>query len=439
MMSTLLIDLRANAGAQDEFLRTSALYPALIGGQGSGKTWGGAARLVLEHVAYPGSSSLVIEPTFSLLRQVALPAIVERLDECGIQHTTNLSTMEILTPQLGSKILLHSGCAAETITGFEVGRTWIDEPARIPEHDDPRRNVWIAAIGRTRCPKVPTHARRVMVTGTHEGKGTWVYHKWEKSPKPGYEVHRARTSDNPSSREQEKLYLEEYGPELAAQYVYGFAVEDSMAAVPYAVLEGLQDGRCSEGDLASLRNASGPLFVGMDIGRSKSLTVFWVVSQSDAGQLTTEAVLVYPQTEFSEQFKVIKTLVGLPGFAKMAIDGTYNPQTAEDAVKAFGDSRIENVKFTHASKIEVFQYWIKACQDGRLRIPVSDEILNDFFSVKRVVSSQGVVQYHAPFTADGHADRASAAGLAVWVSRGGKPEYSSMRGPELESSKLDGL
>jgi hypothetical protein len=426
-----------------------------VGGLGAGKTWGGSAWLTLEHLKYPGVDSLGIEPTHSLLREVMIPEICQRLTDCEIEHDVNLSLMAILTPELGSKILLRSATRAEHITGFEVGRTWVDEPGRMPEHSEPKRNIWLACLGRTRSPQVPANEHRIAATGTHEGKGTWFWNKWEKDPKPGYQVYRAPTTENPSMAEQVAIYMREFGPELAEQYVRGYAVEDSLAAVPYALLEALQDDRASERDLDSLKSVGGPLFVGMDIGRSKSLTVFWVVSLWGDGELVTEGVITQRKTQFSKQFDTIEALVALPGFAGMAIDATYNPQTAEDAVNAFGmwkrdahgditekvdpRSQIQPVIFTSPVKRQVTQFWIKACQDRRLRIPRSEDVLMDFFSVKRVVSTKGVVTYQAPFTADGHADRASACSLAVWASRQGPQEVSYQLGPPLRASTMKGL
>jgi hypothetical protein len=433
---SIVRELRPNAGAQAEFLNATDRYPALIGGQGCGKTWAGSARLVFEHLGTPGVKSLAIAPTYPNVRQIMLPAIEERLTELGVPYKVNRTAMEVFTPTTGAPILLHSAMSAERITGFEVGRTWIDEPARIPEFTDAKRNVWMAAVGRTRHPAMPMQDRRIFITGTHEGKGTWVFRKWEEKPKPGYVVFRAKTGDNPDAAEQEALYLDEYGPELAAQYVYGFAVEDSMAAVSYDVIAGLQDPSCQIGDLSTVKGQN--LYVGVDIGRSKSLTVFWILSMGtdDRRTLRTVGVIVLKSTKFADQFNVLRTLVQLPGFQQLAIDATYNPQTTEDAVEAFGASQIEPVVFTPDSKRGLFQGWVKACQDGRLRIPEDQSIVLDFFSVKRIVSSRGVVEYRAPFTADGHADRATAAALAVWAARAGAVDVTYTQGPTHRSRAL---
>lgn len=437
--------LPANPGAQCQFVNSTERYPALIGGHGSGKTWGGSAKLLGDHIKYPGTDSLGVEPTYQNLRQIMLPAIRERLTELQVPHSINLTHMEIHTPSLHSKILLHSGLNAERITGFEVGRAWIDEPARVPEFRDPKRNLWVACIARVRDERVPIEERRVSATGTHEGKGTWFYRKWEQDAKVGYTVYRAATTDNPSAVEQAALYLEEYGPELAQQYVYGLAVDDSMAAIEWETLAACQSSSAQIGDLEALRHLSGPLYAGVDIGRTKSLTVIWVVRR-EGDKLRTVAVVEMKRATFAEQERAIGTVCRHKGLVRIAIDATYNPQTAEDACREYGEvdtyqnGLVEPVVFTQAVKLAVFQGWIKACQNGWLLIPVSDDILLDFYSVKRVVSSGGVVSYVAPYTADGHADRASAASLCVWAARGEEAGPMDVAyGPALRSRDLSRL
>lgn len=410
-------DLRPNAGAQDQFVRSTEQFPALVMGQGGGKTVGGAIKLIVNHAAFPGVDSLVIEPTFSNLRQIAIPTLVEWLDRAGIPHRVNLSDMLIYTPDLGNKMLLHSGSAAERITGFEVGRTWIDEPSRIPDYEIPQRNTWKNALARTRDSRVPAPLRYVGITGTHEGMGTWVYRDWEsKHKKRGHVVYRGSTLQNPGQLEYARMLFEEYGEELARQYIGGYAVEDATPAIPYDVLLAIVTSSAERGpeggpDIARLERAVGPLYIGMDIGRTKSLTVFWIFE--DLGTvLRTAAVIEMRRAEFATQAEVIKQLIALPRFARMAIDATYNPQTAEDALAYGGPTRIDPVIFTARSKVEMAVGLIRRAQARTIEIPGDEDILADWYSVKRVVSSLGAVSYHAPFTADGHADRFFAAALA---------------------------
>lgn len=413
-MADLRYNFAANPGAQTAFLEATERYPALIMGQGGGKTWGGATWVIRDHCNFPGTNSLVIAPTYRNLRQIVVPSMLERFEEAGIMAYPNYSTMEILTPQLGSKVLLHSGLNAERITGFEVGRCWIDEPGRIPEVSDPKRNVWFNALARVRLSHVPDDRRRVCVTGTHEGKGTWFYRQWEKEKRAGYIIFRGPTTENPVNVAYAELLRAEYGPELAVQYIEGYAVSDSMAAVDYDTITACQSPEASQGGIDTLGSVGSAIYWGVDIGRSKSLTIVWGVVEVGE-KLVTCSVIVMQRATFAEQSALIDRICRHPQTAAVCIDATYNPQTAEDAETAW-PSIVEPVVFTATVKVALVEGIARKMQTQSLLIPAgpdAEDIVLDFYSVKRIVSAGGRVTYVAPFTLDGHADRFFAAALAV--------------------------
>lgn len=414
-MTGLRYDFVANPGAQAAFLQATERYPALVMGQGGGKTWGGATWVLCDHCNFPGSNSLVVAPTYQNLRQIVMPAILERFEEAGLTAYSNFSTMEIVTPQLGSKVLLHSGLNAERITGFEVGRAWIDEPGRIPEFTDPKRNVWFNVLARVRLSHVPDERRRVCVTGTHEGKGTWFYRQWEKEKRAGYVVFRGATTENPINAAYADLLRTEYGPELAVQYIEGYAVSDSMAAVDYDTITACQSPEASQDHLDSLVDMGSPIYWGIDIGRAQSLTVAWGLVEGARGNLVTRSVMVLQRVSFAEQSALIERICRHPQTAAVCIDATYNPQTAEDAATAWPNI-VEPVVFTATVKVGLVEGLVRKLQTGTMLLPAgqdAEDIVLDFYSVKRVVSTGGRVTYMAPFTPDGHADRFFAASLAV--------------------------
>lgn len=405
-----------NPGAQEDFVHSTAAYPAMVTGLGGGKTFAGSLRLILAMIRHPGVDGLVVEPTYDLINQIAVPVIRKHLTMLGLAGEMNQQTMEMRIPSLGSKIIFKSGMKAERVTGFEVGYAWMDEPARMAGFaDDPVRDPYSNVVARVRDPRVPPEERGVCVTGTHEGVGTWFHDRWERDPLPGHVLYRGSTRENLTAgiAEYVQQLIEIYGPELAKQYVDGLAVESSMAAIPYAVITGLQDGRCTGGcEWECLRSVGGPLYIGMDIGRTKSLTVFWVIRPLE-GSWITEAVIEMQRASFAEQDMMLDSLVRLPNFGRMVVDATFNPQTAERAVGQWGEHSIDPVQFTAASQVSLATGLIGHAQAGTLRIPESEAIVADFHSVKRTVTGAGVVQYHAAFTADGHADRFWAAALAL--------------------------
>ena len=412
--TTLTIEHRfePNAGPQDLFCRSKAIYPAYIGGFGSGKTWAGSTKLVLAHLQYPGSDSLAVAPTYQNVKQILFPAILERLTECGVEAVPNMNEMIIATPQIGSKILLHSGIKAERITGFEVGRAWIDEPARIPDFPEPKRNVWHNVTARVRDKNVPHDKWQVFITGTHEGKGSWVYKRWEDKGNEKYRVYRGSTFDNPHMLEYAKNLEEDYDTALAQQYLYGYAVDSEMAAIPWDVITSCQSADAtSEMDWHALSQVRMKKCCGVDVGRSKSLTVIWINGMPTSNTAQTLAVIELRNTPFNEQRDMINRVMAIPGMGRCHIDATYNPQLAEEAQQRHG-GRIEPVIFNIESKQDLALGLIRAANEKRIAIPVDEDIAADWYSVKRVVTKQGRVTYSAPYTSDGHADRFWAAALA---------------------------
>lgn len=384
-------------------------------GQGGGKSWAGSAKCVIGHAKYPGSNSLVVAPTYQNNRQITLPAIVERLTEAGVYHRVNLATMEIQTPTLGSRILFHSGLNAERITGFEVGRVWIDEPARIPDFGPTSRNVWNNCVARCRSQLVPDGLHQVFITGTHEGAGTWVYKLWEsKNRDAAYAVYRGATTENPTALEYAKQLLELYGPDLAEQYVQGGCLEESNSAIPYEDIIGCQHELARRKPLWNkLRESRNKFYAGMDIGRSKSLTVVWMLERIGP-MFVTCGVVEMEKAPFAEQAAMIDEVLAIPNVVRMTIDSTYNPQLAEDAVTKYGDYRVNALRFDQETKIRLAENLRRRAIGRTIAIPKGDDIVMDWYSVKRVVSRNGTVTYSAPYTNDGHADRFWAAAMSVY-------------------------
>lgn len=405
---TITVQFAPNEGAQAAFYRdTIHRFPAYLAGQGSGKTTAGAAKLLKSMCQFPKTNSLVVEPTRALLDQVAIPAIerVAREFFPGLRLVVNRSgeNMRIACPQLNALIFLQSGLHSERITGFEVGRTWIDEPARVPDFSDPQRNLWLNCLGRTRVQSVPEAQRQIFITGTHEGKGTWVYRRWEEQGDDQFFIHRGSTLENPDAADDARTKIEQYGPELSRQYIYGEAIDAETCALPYDDIVSCQSHEASRNmPFREIGGLGRSIFVGVDVGRSKSLTVIWIASLDDQ-TLVTRNVVQLRDTPFAEQHNTIKEVLRISGVARLAIDAGYNPQLAEQAVTFAGDRAIP-VTFSNDEKARMVQMMQDRHQRRTIITPVSEELAADFYAVKRVVSESGNVRFIAPYSSDGHSD-----------------------------------
>lgn len=158
-------------------------------------------------------------------------------------------------------------------------------------------------------------------------------------------------------------------------------------------------------------NFSGPLLIGVDIGRKKDLTVLWAVEQL-GDVFYTRKVIAMERMRKSAQEAIL-----YPWFERadrVCIDATgLGIGWADDAQDKFGQHRIEAVTFTAQVK-EALAYPLKgAMEDRAVRIPDDAAIRGDLRKVKKVTSSAGNIRFVAESTPDGHADRFWALALAL--------------------------
>lgn len=168
------------------------------------------------------------------------------------------------------------------------------------------------------------------------------------------------------------------------------------------------------------------LFVGVDVGRLRDLTVIWVLA--DEGQtLTTAALFELANAPFRVQFELISELLSLRKVRRCCIDaGGLGMQLAEQAVERFGGHRVEAITFTPALKSQIASGLRIAVESQRIRIPNDERIRNDWHSVERTVTESGHFRLSAPRKEGSHADRFWAAALAVHAADTGGGKVESM-------------
>lgn len=197
------------------------------------------------------------------------------------------------------------------------------------------------------------------------------------------------------------------------EYMCQPADEDSRF-LPYELIE-----RCfyrqPDGGWRKIANASNPLYLGVDIGRTSDLTAFWLVE--DCGEiLCTRDVQTLKNAPFDRQERALDAYLAMPGLARACIDNTgVGRQFAERAVSRYGGARVEAVAFTQSSK-ELMAYPLKArFEQASLRVPDEMEIVADLHSVRRSYALNGGAKISAPRGADGHGDRFWALALANYA------------------------
>lgn len=158
----------------------------------------------------------------------------------------------------------------------------------------------------------------------------------------------------------------------------------------------------------------GPLYIGVDVGRVHDLTVVWVLEAVDE-TLWTRAVLEWRQEPYRTQWAQLRPW--LARAERAAIDATgLGHALAEEAAAHY--PTVEAVTLTAARKEALSLAVRRALEEGRLRLPASRAIVDDFAALRRLVGPTGTVRLDATRTAEGHADRYWACALAVGAASG---------------------
>jgi phage FluMu gp28-like protein len=199
-----------------------------------------------------------------------------------------------------------------------------------------------------------------------------------------------------------------------------------------------------------LRSCTGPLYVGLDVGRKVDLSVLTVVEDLD-GQKIVRAILRMQDMRLPEQQARLGEICRLPKFRRAAIDMTgLGLGLFEYAQDEFGAGRIaginfattvpatravvvegrkrETVRVTEALAMELLQ----AYEDRRIWHPADGRLRDDLRKPEKRTSPGGRVSIAAVRDEAGHADHFWSLALALEAagSAGGKFYYRAVSRPE---------
>jgi hypothetical protein len=158
-------------GAQADFL--NAPYPKMfVGGVGAGKTRAGVLQTLMQP---EDSTGCIVAPTYPMLRDVVLPALMET----GAVAEQNLQSMRLAMG--GNRtVLLRSATHPDRLRGLNLDWFWIDEAVYCPEA------AYEVLLGRLRHD--PT---RYWLTTTPK-RDSWVFRRIVEPENSGVAISRRR-------------------------------------------------------------------------------------------------------------------------------------------------------------------------------------------------------------------------------------------------------
>ncbi len=314
----------------------------------------------------------------------------------------------------------------ETARGY-TGDVLLDEFAM--HRDD--RAIWASIF-----PAILRGGGELDIASTPKGAGN-LFAELRDNPQFRHSTVRLRDAIHQGlDVDEEALRASMNDDDLFAQEFECAFLEEVSAFLPMAKIAACEDAQLEKTfDLEVLRELEGPLYAGVDIGRHRDLTVFWVVRRAGE-RLMTCGLWEAQGCAFREQSDMLAATLRLPGMHRCAIDaGGIGMPLAEEALEKFGAFRVEAVTFTPRVKDELATGLRLQVEAGTLRIPVDEAIRNDWHSVQRSVTTSGPPRYTSGRSGLGHADRFWAACLAVRAAGAGAiGEIEGMRGRRLRFS-----
>ncbi|MGE9271134.1 MAG: terminase large subunit domain-containing protein [Verrucomicrobiales bacterium] len=216
--------------------------------------------------------------------------------------------------------------------------------------------------------------------------------------------------------------------------------DDASAFLPYELIDGCTYplSEAWEKSAADLQDSQSDLFLGVDIGRKKDLTVFYLVERT-GGIHFTRRIDVLQNMPFSRQEEILYRLLSLPRMRRCCIDSTgLGMQFAERAQERFGTYRVEAVRFSGPVKEELAYPVRKAFEDRSVKIPRDEALEADLRKIRKETTAAGNIRFTAESDESGHSDRFWALALALHAGKNSAPFVASS--PSVSrSSHIDPL
>jgi hypothetical protein len=267
--------------SQAEFMNLTTTNNLFCAGMGSGKTYTLGLAAVLDIMKGGEVFTVVYEPDYTLIKEVALPSVEYWLNFFDVEYTYNKNDHKITTksPQIGN-ILFKSLDDPEKLIGYQSYSSHIDELDTLNE--EKAALAYRKIIGRNRLqPNIHKDYReynkntdswdvinRINVYTTPEGY-KFCYKKWKAQKLKGHSMVQGKTRENPTITD---AYIEEMTQGLTEQqvnaYLEGEFVNMTSGTVYYAYDREVHTSK----ETIQPRE---PLYIGMDFNvYNMSATVY---------------------------------------------------------------------------------------------------------------------------------------------------------------------
>ena len=331
----------------------------------------------------------------------------------------------------GTRVIAVPG-RPDTVRGFSANLLLTE----FAFFDDPDK-TWRAVLPSITNP-LRGGEKKVRLISTPNGRGNKFADLWEKNfqvPGAKWSCHKVTIED--AVRDGLPVNLEELraaidDPEGWAQEFLCEFLDTAAVLLPYEVLAAIENPLATLGVPPEFwldQRDTEPLFLGIDFGRKKDLTVCWALSVIAGAYRMTREVHAVQGMSTPDQLDMLRPRIRRA--RRVCFDYTGPGVGLGDfLVKEFGEwdpqkdkfGKIELCTFTQDLKQDIFSKLRMIADQKTLGIPADRVLREDLHSVHRITTPGGNITYRAPHSPDGHADRCTALALAVRAaSTGGGP------------------
>jgi phage FluMu gp28-like protein len=397
---------------QKKWVEDKARFKIGLWSRQTGKSFATACEAVLDSNAQPNGNSNLWVVLSAGERQAlewmekakkwteAVKAAVDSYEEIRDSANALMSRAEIRFAN-GARIVAIPA-NPDTARGYSANLV-LDEFAI---HERPF-DIWAAIYPSITNPL--SGEKKLRIVSTPKGRGNKFADLWEHNEK--YSKHKVTIEDAvrmglPINLEELKAGVDD--PDIWAQEYMCEFIDNTSVLLPYEMI-----GKCESSAIAD--DGVSPLYIGMDVGRSKDLSV--IVTAAKLGDvLAVIDVTELRKMPFNDQLEILLQKGGRR-VQHICIDSTgIGAMLAEEAAKKLG-GKCQGVPFTVTSKGEMYGLMRRRFEERSIRIPVARDLREDLHAVQRVVSTGGNVTYSAPRNADGHSDRAAALALCCLAAK----------------------
>ena len=173
--------------SQKKFHDSKARFKGFSGPIGSGKSAALCQEAIRLSYQNPGRTGLIGSPTYPMLRDSTLTALIETLSDNEIPFELNKAEFVLTMKHTGSRVLLRAVDEFERLSGTNLAWFGLDELTYTME------GAWLRLEGRLRDPRATQRCGFAVWTP----KGfDWVYRKFVSHRVEGYEAIHAQPFEN---------------------------------------------------------------------------------------------------------------------------------------------------------------------------------------------------------------------------------------------------